>query len=407
MSALAHHDPRTLFERAWSDGLRSGLITDARREELIREATRAIRKIASVLGSEYLRDDLERAMRSMLGLVNLNLEKLTRGDVEAAARSLAEDGLVFQTRSASQAIKRVLAIESGQDPDELDALHKRLFEEAVVTEWAHFPFVELARRERGAERARRRRAAAVAIVEALNGRVPDQYHEPEQIIMTALLILAYEKKKAWIDDPQGFERLLAAVRKSPRKFTKLPAGIPPAHAAVIREVWAAEGPAIVETIADPDVPVHRLVAGDPLTNPLHGWLVLPGDALTDVDDLGEQTTSHWQALTGGSSDESRLLVVMLRGVFGFAERVPFGLKAGEALMRGTLVARPEDRVIERWLEENAPHQYHAGLMELWSDFWDDRETTLAEGSTSEAYRAFMANWLPMRAPAARKKPVAR
>ena len=125
MSALAHHDPRTLFERAWSDGLRSGLITDARREELIREATRAIRKIASVLGSEFLRDDLERAMRSMLGLVNLNLEKLTRGDVEAAARSLAEDGLVFHTRGASQAIKRVLAIESGQDPDELDALQRR------------------------------------------------------------------------------------------------------------------------------------------------------------------------------------------------------------------------------------------------------------------------------------------
>lgn len=402
MSAIAHHDARTLFERAWSDGLRSGLITDARREELIREATRAIRKIASVLGTEFLRDDLERAMRSMLGLVNLHLEKLTHGDVEAAARSLADAGLLFHTRGASQAIKRVLAIESGQDPDELDALHKRLFEEAVVTEWAHFPFIELARRERGAERARRRRAAAVAIVQALNGRVPDQYYEPEQIIMTALLILAYERKKAWIEDPQGFERLLTAVRKAPKKFAKLPAGIPPAHLPVIREVWAAEGPAILETIADPQVPVHRLVAGDPLTNPLHGWLVLPGDALTDVDDLGEQTTSHWQALTKGTSDESRLLVVMLRGVFGFTERVPFGQKAGEALMRGTLVARPEDRVVERWLEENAPHQYHAGLMGLWQDFWDDRETMLGERSSSEDYRAFMAVWLPMRAPAAKK-----
>jgi hypothetical protein len=397
VSGLVHHDPRTLFERAWSDGLRSGLITDQRRETLIREATRAIRKIASVLGTEFLREDLERAMRSMLGLVNLQLEKLTRGDVEAAARSIAEAGLIAHTRGASQAIKRVLAIESGLDPDEIDAVHMRVFEEAVVTEWAHYSFGEFALRERGAERARRRRAAAAALAGELGGRAPDAYHEPEQVIMTALLILAYDRKKAWIDDPQGFERLLGAVRRAPRRFDTLPGGVPLPHLPAVREVWAAESRRIVSAIVDPGVPLHRLVAGDPLDNPLHGWLVLPGDSLTDVDDLGEQTTSHWQALTKGSTDEARLLAVMLRGVFGFADRVPFGRKAAETLLRTTLSNRPPERVVRQWLEENAPHQYHAGLLELWEDFWNERETVLDASSGTDDYRAFMAAWLPMRA----------
>jgi len=401
VSAIAHHDPRTLFERAWSDGLRSGLITDDRRDDLIREATRAIRKIASVLGTEYLREDLERAMRSMLGLVNLHLEKVTRGDVELAARLLAEGGLLVHTRGASQAIKRVLATEAGLDPDDIDAEHKRLFEEAVVTEWAHYAFVEFAQRERGADRARRRRAAAVALVGVLHGGAPDPFYEPEQIIMTALLILAYEKKKAWIGDAPGFERLLNAVRKSPRKFAKLPAGVPPEHLAVVQAVWAAEAPAILETIADPDIPVHRLVAGDPVTNPLQGWLVLPGDALSEVDELGEQTTSHWQALTGGSTDEAQLLGVMLQGVFGFTSKLPLSPRTADTLLRRTLVGRPASGVVEAWLEANAPHQYHGGLKGLWDDFWDEREATLGEGATAQDYRQFVATWLPLKPPAAR------
>ncbi len=399
MTAVARHDARTLFERAWTHGVRTGAIDAARREALVAEGTRAIRRIAGVLGSESLRQDLERAMRSMLGLVNLHLARVSRGDVEAAARSLAEHGLLFHTKGASQSIKHVLAIEHGLDPDAVDATNRRRFEEAVVAEWAHLPFEALAERERLAGIASRRRAAAAALAATLEGTPPEPYYEPEQVILAALLIRAYSKRPAWIDDVRGFEALLESVRRAPARLRELPAGVPPAHRETIEEVRASEGPRLIDAIAKTDVPVHQLVAGDPIGNPLHAWLVLPGDALGDVEELGELATSHWQALTGGATDEPRLLALMLQGVLGFEAKWPATPKAAETLLRRTLVERPEARRLQAWIDANAPHQYHAGLVELWEDFWDERESALDADAGADAYRRFAAEWLPVKAAA--------
>ena len=401
MTALARHDARTLFERAWAHGLRTGGIDPDRREALVAEGTRAMRRIAGVLGSEALREDLERALRSMLGLVNLHLARVSRGDVAAAARSIAEHGLLFHTKGASQAIKRVLAIEHGLDPEAVDAAHRRRFEEAVVAEWAHLPFEVLAERERLAELASRRRAAAAALAATLEGTPPEPYYEPEQVILTALLIRAYAKRAAWIDDVRGFEALLGAVRRAPGRFRELPAGVPAAHRATIEEVRASEGPPLIEAIAGTDVPVHRLVSGDPVGNPLHAWLVLPGDALDDVEELAELATSHWRALTGGATDEPRLLALMLQGVIGFDAKWPATPRAAETLLRRTIVERPDPRRLQAWIDANAPHQYHAGLLELWDDFWDERESALGADAPAEAYRRFAAEWLPVKGAAAR------
>ncbi|HMS78960.1 MAG TPA: hypothetical protein PKC20_05390, partial [Burkholderiaceae bacterium] len=209
MTAIARHDARTLFERAWQHATRAGLIDAERREVLVAEGNRAIRRIANVLGTESLRDDLERAMRSMLGLVNLHLHRVSGGDVAAAARSLAAHGLLFHTKGASTAIKRVLAIEHGVDPERIDGAHRRRFDEAVVAEWALLPFDELLEREREAERSSALRAAADALADTLEGTPDDGFHEPDQIIMTVLLIRAYAPRAtAWIDDVRAFERLL-------------------------------------------------------------------------------------------------------------------------------------------------------------------------------------------------------
>ncbi len=402
MTAVARHDARTLFERAWSHGVRTGAIDGARREALVAEGTRAIRRIAAVLGSEALRDDLERAMRSMLGLVNLHLQRTSRGDVAAAARALAEHGLLFHTKGASQAIKRVLAIEHGLDPEAVDPVNRRRFEEAVVAEWAHLPFEALAEREREAELSSRRRAAAEALAATLEGTPPEPYYEPEQVILTALLIRAYARERAWIDAVRPFEALLEAVRRTPARFRELPPGVPPAHRETIEAVWASEGPRVIEAIAASDVPVHRLVAGDPATNPLHAWLVLPADAIDDVDDVGELTTSHWQALTGGATDEPRLLATMLQGVVGFESTWPLAPKAAETLLRKTLAERPDERRVAAWLDANAPHQYHADLVGLWRDFWDERESTLDADAGADVYRRFAAEWLPVKVGASKR-----
>lgn len=399
MTGLATRDARTLFERAWSHGVRSGLIDGGRRETLVAEGTRAMRRIASVLGTESLREDLERAQRSMLGLIDLHLRRVSRGDVEAAARSLADNGLLFHTKGASGRIKRVLAMEHGVDVEALTATDKRRFEEAVVTEWAHLPHDELVERERGAEIASRRRAAAAAMAATLEGTPPEPYYEPEQVILTALLIHAYAREKAWIDDVRGFETLMAAVRKAPSRFRKLPAGVPAEHHETVRAVWLADGPKVVDAITGTDTPVHQLVAGDPLANPLHGWLVLPADALGDLEDIGEQTTAHWEALTRDGADEARLLALMLQGAMGFEAKLPLAPRTAETLLKKTLAERPDDRLIAAWLDANAPHQLHAGLLELWRDFWDERETVLDADAKADAYRTFAREWLPVKAAA--------
>ncbi len=400
MTGLAHHDARTLFERAWSQAVASGLIDAARREALVAEATRAIRRIASVLGTEFLRDDLERAMRSMLGLVELHLMRVSDGDVVAAAHSLAANGLLFHTKGASQSIKRMLANEHGVDPERLGDDLKRRFEADVVAHWATVPFEVLAEREAEAERMRARRAAAAALSAGLPGEAPDlDFNGAEQVILTALLIRVYAREPAWIGDSRGFEALLATARRAPGRFLELPEDLPPEHVDVIEEVWREQGGDVLEAIVDPTVPLHVLVGGDPDRNPLQSLLALPtGDAIGDLDELGEFTTSHWQALTGGATDDDRLLAVMLSGVLGLDLAWPIGPKAAELLVRTRLTAKPPQRAITDWLEANAPHPYHADLLDLWDTFWEALEDDIDAGSSSASVRAFAREWLPVREP---------
>ncbi len=397
MSSLAHRDGRTLFERAWSYGVQSGIIDEERRLSVLKEGTRAIRKIASVLGTEYLRADLERAMRSMLALVNLHLERISGGDISVAARSLANFGLLYHTRGASQALKRVLAVEHGLDPDLPESLNQKGFEARVVTELAELTLPELLARERSADETRQRLAAARALADQLQADIDHRLYEPEQTIMTGLLVLTYAREKAWIGDTPRFEKLLTAVRKAPARFRKLPKGLPANHADAIEAVWSAGVDALLQAIVDPSRPIHQLVAGDPGSNPLHGWLVLPEDTLGEVDGLAESTTAHWARLTRGATTEEHLLVLMLRGVFGFTEKVPFTNKAADTLLRTVLVARPPKGTVEQWLDANAPHQHHRGLLDLWNDFWDEHEVTLDESASGTDYAEFAQTWFPMKA----------
>jgi hypothetical protein len=399
VSRLAHHDARTLFGRAWAYGIRTGIITDLRREQLIEEGTKAIRRIATVLGTEFLRGDLERAMRSMLGLVDLQLHKVSMGDVDMAAHSLADHGLLFHTRGASRALKRMIAIEHGLGPDELEALPPRRFEEQVVTECATAPHEEIVERELYAEALLRMRVAAASISRLLEGEPPDDYHEPEQVLMTAVLTLAFGHRR-WITDRRGFEALLGQLRADPRRLDALPPGLPAdcrAMAEEVREIWA---PRLVATVTDPKTPLHRLISGDPLSNPLHAWLVLPADAIGEVDDLDEQVSSHWQALTKGARDEAQLLWVLLQGVHGVEAKPPLAWKPTEALLRTALAEPSAASAVADWLDANAPHEYHAGLVSLWEDFSDELAELLEDGGAAQDLKRFMATWLPMKAAAA-------
>lgn len=393
---VAHHDARTLFERAWSHAVREGTLRPDRREALLAEGTRGIRRIAGVLGSEHLREDLERAMRSMLALVNLHLHKVSSGDLEAAVRSLCDNGVLYHTKGASQAIKRVIASEIGEEFESLDDATRRGIEEQVVADWAFMPFAEFAGRERGADERRRRRGAARAISALLDGYAPDSYYEPEQVILTALLVLGWSPQRAWVADLKGFERLLAAVREAPDRLAALPDRITGPYRPIIEAVWREQSPGLLAAITDPHTPLHRLAAGDPQTNPINPWLVIPDTALGEIDAAEANTTEHWLALTGGRTDEAHLMFTLLQGVLGLRLKLPLGVKAAETLLKKTCAERPDERLLREWLDANAPHPHHDGLEALWDTFWTDRDEMLGEASGAAACKAFAAEWLPVK-----------
>lgn len=399
MTHLAHRDARTLFERAWSHGMRTGILTAERREALLVEGTRAIRKIADILGTEHLRGDLERAMRSMLGLLNIHLERVSGGDVDQAARSIADNGLLFHTRGASRAIKRVLAAVDQRDPDALDPDEQRRYEEIVVTEWPGRPLAYLLERERGAREELAMREAARALVQALGGPSGLNESEPGPVIMTALLALACQPKPAWPRDVRSFEALLAAARKSPARLGRLPQGIPPAHRQVIEAVWAANAALVKARVVDSGLALHVLAAGGPDVNPLHGHLELPDDALEEVEGHGVATTTHWEKLTRGTSDESRLVLILLQGVVGITGKPPFSLKAILELLKTQLRAPPADRLLQDWLTANVPHRRQSDLTELWEAFWEERDALSSEDPANDDFKHFARTWFPMRAPA--------
>lgn len=403
MNWIAHRDSRSLFERAWRHGIASGVIDPEQQASMLKEGARAIRKIADILGTQNLRADLERALRSMLGLVNLHLMTMSDGDVTIAARSLAARGLLFHTRGASQAIKAILAEGEGVDPERLDPEQKHRFEVEVVTQWATWPYEDFLARQEEAECARERREAAAALAALLSGPAPDPFlHEPDRIIASALLVLLFTKDKAWPRTVRQFETVLQAVRSTPAKLGKLPRSIPAEHAEVIAEVWHERSPQLHKVILDTSFDLHVLSAGDPSINPLHELLALPDDALSAAHEHEALTTSHWETLTRGRSDEANLVATMLIHVLSLTVTVPFTLKAAEQLLRSIRAARPDDDDFLRWIEANAPHALQSDLAELWEEFWDDLDGSLHEDASVEDYRAFARNWLPVRVTAARR-----
>lgn len=404
MRQLAPRDARSLFERAWAYGLRAGLLSEQRREELLLEGTRAIRKIADILGTEHLRGDLERALRSMLGLLNIHLERVSGGDVEQAARSLAEHGLLFHTRGASRAIKRVLAAADRRDPDALDPHEQQRYEEIVVTEWPGRSLADLLAHEEESRQARAMREAAHALVHTLGGSPGLDDAEPQALIMTGLLVLAYQPTCSWIRDLRSFEGLLAAVRRSPGRLDRLPQGIPPVHREAIAAVWAASAGIVRASVVDSALPLHVLAAGGPDENPLYGHLAPPDDGFEFVASHDVATTAHWEKLTRGSSAEPQLLLVLLQHVAGVTDKPPFSLKTIARLLQTQLRERPADRLLSDWLAANVPHHRQPDLTALWADFWEEREALAATDPAHEDFKPFARTWFPMRAPSGSRSP---
>ena len=177
----------------------------------------------------------------------------------------------------------------------------------------------------------------------------------------------------------------------------------PAHREVIEPVWTANAVLIRSHVVDSVLPLHVLAAGGPDVNPLHGHLELPDDALEEVDGHAVATTTHWEKLTRGTSDEARLVLILLQGVVGITEKPPFSLKAVAGLLTTALREKPANRLFQDWLTANVPHRLQPDLAELWEAFWEEREALPSDDPASDDFKHFARTWFPMRAPRGARK----
>ena len=347
MSRLVDHDARTVFEKAWLHGIASGVIDSDISTRVARDGARAIRQFASVLGSDHLRIDLERAMRSMLALINLNLEYETGQDAGKAARSIAVNGIGHHTREAARHMKA-----AGYDV------------RGIVTDRAFMEFdgyqTMIGESEKSVKRVEVAQWALSAIgytdsVDAVNASLA---------IRTALLFMVFKPKTQWLGDMAGFETMLKAVRaKAKIKKVTTPKFVPEDLQLLVAEECVLLEKKILELILDDHIEVHQLASSHDLAA-----LILTPGAAAFGQRAEELYTSHWLKLTAGADDEDVLVSLMLSGVF--FEKARRSLTVAEAkLVAEKLDEMPAKSGITGWLEDNAPYPLQEGLLDLWQSFW--------------------------------------
>ncbi len=349
MSRLVDHDDRTLFEKAWLQGIASGVIDSEVSERVARDGAKAIRQFASILGSDHLRIDLERAMRSMLALINLNLEYETGHDVGKAARSIAVNGIGHHTREAARHMKA-----AGYDV------------RGIVTDRAFMDFHSYQSMIGESEKSVKRLEAAQWALAAIGYTESVDSVHASLAMRTALLFMIFKPKTQWSGDMAGFETMLKAVRaKAKIKKVTVPKVVPEAFKLLVQEECDLLDKKILEMILDENVEVHQLSSSHDLAA-----LILTPGAAAYAESAEELYTSHWLKLSAGTYDEDVLVSLMLSGVF--FEKSKRSLTVTEAkLIAEKLNEPPAKSGITAWLEMNAPHALQEGLLDLWQSFWEE------------------------------------
>ncbi len=349
MSRLVGHDARTPFEKAWLHGIASGIIDSDVSERVARDGGKAIRQFASVLGSDHLRIDLERALRSMLALINLNLEYETGNDAGKAARSIAVNGIGHHTREAARHMKA-----AGYDV------------RGIVTERAFMGFHSYQTMIRESENAVKRLEAAQWALAAIGYSASVDAVHASLGIRTALLFMIFKPNTQWAGDMAGFESMLRTVRaKAKSKKVTVPTFVPEDLERVVAEECAFLTQKIFEMILDDSLEIHQLASSYDLAA-----LILAPGAAAFADSAEELYTSHWVKLSGGADDEDVLLSLMLSGVF--FEKAKRALTVAQAkLIAEKLNQPPAESGVVAWLQSNAPHALQEDLLGLWQHFWEE------------------------------------
>ena len=415
-SAVALHDARPFFEKALHHGIQHGLIGADKLAALRAEAPKGMVQIARYFGSEYLRPELEKARDRLVNLVSLHLEHASGGDLRQAAELLREHSLLSRSKAGSDWLKALIAMPQNS--------HFGMSERGGFTD-RHIPLLadwslrslaevrtELARRTAAAQviDAALWMAAGLGLdADALAEAEPDA----DAVIRTALLTRACGGSE--MPDWVAFEKMVLALRRragataptatrTARKAAAaapasardpkppsggqtialaLPAGLPAEWQPVVeaaRQSVLADLPKILDARVAP----RTLFDQTPAFMGRYFWIE---DGLSEVDHHDRTASAQWNQLTGGHSDDSTLLTLLLGVAVGAPPKTVLTERAAATLVRKIRQAGLDRASAHAWIRRHAPVAQQDDLAALWEGFVAEAQATLCSDRDAQLKEA--------------------
>ena len=397
-AAVSIYDARPFFEKALRFGVQHHII-DSRKIEAIRaDAPKGMVQIARYFGNEFLRPDLEKAKDRLVNLVSLYLESTSAGDLRLAAESLRDHSFLSQSKGGSDMLRALLAMpESTSFYADLDTARDERAPPKGLAEWSLKSFADYQ-----AELARRmpiqqERDAAVWLAGHLGAEqseLEDAHTHAEAVVRTALLSLSV--KRTELPDWDGFEKIIAALRKKLRS-----AGAPAAGQAAIaipkdlpgefRTTVTALRQSVVADLAQmtgSTLSARALFVkdSDHRTPPFWGRYFWLEDLASELDHHDRSISRAWDKATGGNCDDGSLLTLFVCVAAGVAPKTLLSEKAAAALVRRIQKAGAgqgfDPELARRYILDNAPVEHQDDYAGLWAAFVEEAQPVLQSDSVS-------------------------
>ena len=380
-SSVSLYDTRPFFEKALVFGVQNGIIDQQKLDAIGNDAPKGMVQIARYFGTEFLRPELEKAKDRIINLVSLYLENSSGGDLRLAAESLRDHSFLSRSKGGSDLLKALLAMpqnshfgmneRAGFSDDKIPLLAK--WSLASLSDYQ----AELAKRSQVAQTM----DAAIWLAGALGmeaDELEDASPDAEAVIRTALLTLACRRRT--MPDWVGFEKMVLALRKKYGEAADasslfpiaMPAKLPIHFKAVLQKVQQSVA-ADLAKILDAKVPVRKLFNQTPAFVGRYFWVE---DGLSEVDDYDRSASLAWHKVTGGHSDDSSLLTLLLCVATETAPKTLLTEKSAIALIRKIRKTGLKPGLASQYMALHAPAQHQSDYARLWNDFLLDAQPTL-------------------------------
>ena len=381
---IAVFDGRPFFEKALLYGLQHGLIDAAKVDAIREEAPKGMVQIARYFGSEFLRPELERARDRIVNLVSLHLQFASQGDLRVAATLLRDHSFLSRSKAGSDLLKAMIVMPQNTHfgMNERGGFSDRHIPQ--LARWSLSGFTEVQTELAARQRVARVVDAALWMADRLGLAADElQDYEPdaEAVIRTALLVAATRRKE--LPDWQGFEKMIAALRRKERAAVVSALVLPKTLPAEYTEVVAAVCESVVSDLPkllDARLGVRKLFDQTPAFMGRYFWME---DALSEVSQHDRIRSAAWDKLTQGHGDDSTLLTLFVCVAAGSPPKTLLTDKSAASLIRKIRKNGFFPEQATQFVQEHAPEQHQDDYTQLWLDFVTEAQGTLLSDHDSK------------------------